>query len=202
MPYPTNQPDDGGRHRRAVRTAPAGACRPTTTRHRAVVDGNDGGPQARGASAGFTLLEVLLVVTVLGVLLAVGAVNLRTPSVRVAADAVQSFVQQTRFEAIQRNRPVIVTLAGDGRSLQAHLSTQATAIDCGATGTLARKLDLSDYRAVAADATDLPLVWLPSGEARTCSASVLASAGLTISLSDGSKAAEVHVSSGGQVAVR
>ena len=65
---------------------------------------------------GFTLAEVLIVLTILGVLAAIAAPNMinmvRTQRIKTASFDVFSSLNMARSEAIKRNRQVIVTPTG------------------------------------------------------------------------------------------
>lgn len=65
--------------------------------------------------AGFSLIELLIVVAIAGTLLGVGLVVIRPGrfAVNQAASNVASAVMQTRFEAIRNNRTATLTLTTD-----------------------------------------------------------------------------------------
>ena len=73
-------------------------------------------PPLLRASRGFTLAEVLIVVTILGILAAIAAPNMinmvRTQRVKTASFDVFSSLNMARSEAIKRNRPVTVRPTG------------------------------------------------------------------------------------------
>jgi len=68
----------------------------------------------RRPSTGFNMIEVLTVVTVLGVVIAIGAPAmgeyLQNQQIRVAGDAITNGYQLARAEAIRRNTPVQMAL--------------------------------------------------------------------------------------------
>ncbi|HET8986568.1 MAG TPA: GspH/FimT family pseudopilin [Trueperaceae bacterium] len=156
------------------------------------------------STAGFTIIEMVLTLAVLGILMGVGAMNLRPPAVRTASNSVQSFVQQARFEAIKTNRPVVVEIGVDGLTLTAARTTGANVVNCSTAGAAYRTLDLTTYRGVRASSAGLPLVWLPTGLPRACpaGASPLAVSGVDVVLSGTGTSATVRVGAGGEVAVR
>jgi|GEM_PF-5133044 len=140
--------------------------------------------------SGVTLTEVLIALAILGILLAIAIPNLRTPAVRLAADAVQAFVQQARFEAIRLNQEVGVTLRAGSFQVRPG----------GCSSTSVRQLELSEFPQVVAEGGDF--MWLPTGEARDCSSGSLGLAGISWQLSDGRRSEEVRVGPGGVVSTR
>lgn len=66
---------------------------------------------------GFTLIEVLVALTILGLLLAMGAPAvgdwLRNAQIRTAAESLQNGLQQAREEAVRRNKAVEFLLVTD-----------------------------------------------------------------------------------------
>lgn len=149
-------------------------------------------------SAGFTLIETLVVIAVLGVLLAIAIPQLRPPAARVAADAVHSFMQQMRFEAIKLNRPVVVALEADGASLVGSRLSNSSHLSCTAGSGTVRSLSLEEYRNVTVSAFDGPFVWLPNGRPVGCSGQPL-SGPVGLQLTDGRRDAAVEVSPAGAV---
>ena len=152
---------------------------------------------------GLTLLEVLLGIAVASVLLGLGTVSVRPPALRVATDAMQSVVQQARFEAIRSNRPVVIAVA-DGR-LSTHRASTSAQVDCAEPGPVRREVSVADYRGVRIDsASGFAFVWLPSGEPRTCPAGTapLPAAGAELVLSDASRSIGLRVSAGGELVTR
>ena len=74
---------------------------------------------ARQRLRGFSLIELMVGLAILGVLLAAGAPSFRTwlnnTQIRNAAEAIQNGLQQARAAAVQRNSLVVFTL-GAGSS--------------------------------------------------------------------------------------
>ena len=74
-------------------------------------------PIALNRGYGFTLVEVLVVIVILGVLATYGYSNITgsLPKRRLegATNAVTQFLQQARFDAVRKNLPVIVTVSGN-----------------------------------------------------------------------------------------
>ena len=133
--------------------------------------------------AGFTLLELLVLVAVLGVI-AVGVfVFLPDDANRTAEDMARAF-QQARFEAVKREVPVAVVWDDGADAIRIWVN----AADCEDSGVLLRTLDLSDRR-VETISVGVPgggLIWLPSNFARDCGNDALfvgttADAGIVVS---------------------
>lgn len=146
-----------------------------------------------------TIIEVLVLLSLLAVLLAMAVPQLRTRPVRVAGNSVVAFIQQGKFEAIRLNRPVHVVLASDGAALELHVNSSMNDYSCGATGIPVRSVDLTEYPRVRAESDGLPFLWLPSGIPRACGGAAMPGGGIPIFLSDGRDQLEVSVSSGGAV---
>lgn len=117
------------------------------------------------ARAGFTLLELLLLLAVLGIISVGVFVFLPDDASRTAEDLARAF-QQARFEAVKREVPVAVVWDGGARAVQLWVN----ATDCEGSGALLRTLDLNDRR-IEAITVGVPgggLIWLPSNFARDC----------------------------------
>lgn len=142
----------------------------------------------RGQSA-LSVIEVLIVLAILGILLAIAIPNLRPPAAQLAANSVQAFVQQARFEAIRLNAEVAVTVA-DGRFASR---------SGGCSGNVLRTLDLAEYPQVSASGGDL--IWTHTGQVRSCGGSALGVNGVAWQIADERRALTVQVGAGGAVTV-
>ena len=154
--------------------------------------------------AGFTVIEMVLVLAVLGVLLSVGGLSMRTPAARTAANATQSFVQQARFEAVKTNRPVVVRVLQDGRGMSASRTSAANVVACASSVDAFRTLDVKEYRGVTLVGSGAAFVWLPTGQPRACpsGSSPLGVDGFTVAVRGSDVSATVHVAAGGEVTVK
>lgn len=150
--------------------------------------------------AGLTLVEMLIAVGIFGVLIAIAAPSLRAPSSRLVANSVQATVQQARFEAIKRNRPVVVELASDGSGVLLSTTLNAGSVTCGGLEQI-RKVDITEHGRVDLTSQHFPFIWLPNGQPRACGGAAL-TAEPTISAVDARGTFVVAVGVGGEVAVR
>lgn len=141
----------------------------------------------------------------MGILLAIGGMSFRSPSERTAANAVQSFVQQGRFEAIKTNRPVLVSYDGSDQRLSLARMADSTTVACASAGKPTRQLSLTDFGAVRVSEDAFSLVWLPNGQPRACPSGVApldAKRGVAMTLSGSKSSYVVGVSAGGEVSVK
>lgn len=80
-----------------------------------------GGFRRRGQVAGFTLIETIVVLVVLGLALTIVAGFLprhnATLELKAVSERVASTLRQARARAITYNRPVLVAVSADGQSL-------------------------------------------------------------------------------------
>jgi len=133
--------------------------------------------------SGLSLFEVLLVLAVLAVLMAIGLPRLLPSRADVIAKEVTSFLLEARFAAIAADRPVAVVWDAPGRRF---LSLAADKASLGNSpceeGILRRRLELGGHPGVTLG-YPLPrgLVWLPSGQGRTCSGGGAFNSTITIS---------------------
>jgi Tfp pilus assembly protein FimT len=155
----------------------------------------------RSLTLGFTTLELLAVLAVLGILLGIGAASLAPPRARVAAASLQSVILQARFLALKANRPVVVVLDPEAGYLTARTGTMAGVIDCEPAGTPTRTLDLTEYGHLRVSATASVFVWLPNGQVRGCGGEWLTDP-VSITLHDGRAQHAVIVGMGGEVSLR
>lgn len=158
------------------------------------------------AHAGFTLLELLIVIGIMGILMAVGIPMLRPPSAYLFATDLKAMIQQARFEAIKRNRPVAVVWNSSNQTYTTRFDETNTTFAnpgsaCTSTGPMILNTKrASDYRnlSVATDMSGNGIVWLPTGLARGCSSGLGNS---TTTVNDGKKPFYVIISTAGRVRV-
>ena len=159
-------------------------------------------------SYGFTLLELLVVIAIIGILVTVGWLNFRPPEARLFASGVQAQIQQARFEAIKRNRPVAVVWEGTKNAFvtQADLSQITLAstlfnmtLPCTGTGLAVLKQNsTSEYRQVSLASTFPGVVWLPNGFIRKCDNTAIAGS-TSAAVKDSRSTIYVKVNPGGSV---
>lgn len=160
--------------------------------------------------AGFTLLEMLIVIAIMGIFMALGVPMLRPPSSYLFANDLKAMIQQARFEAIKRNTPVAVawndndkaytTRFDESNTTFAAFSTLCTApVNSGGSVKIINTKRASDYRSVSVSTPTAPngIVWLPTGLARSCTGSGLSNR--TITINDGRKPHYVVISSAGRI---
>jgi Tfp pilus assembly protein FimT len=151
------------------------------------------------------MIEVLIVVAVVGALASSLAFFGGTPSVRLFADDVESMLQQSRLEAIKRNRPVAVIWDSNTQTLSSRYvpepGSNTIASACAATTTVARR-STDDYKNLTV-ATTMPgngLVWLPNTLLSTCSGAMTGA--VTVTISDAKQSVTISISTAGQVSVQ
>lgn len=152
-----------------------------------------------------TLVEILIVMAMLSVLLGMAAMNFRAPAERAAANAVQSFIQQARFDAIKTNRPVVVAFDSATNLFTALRMTNSTETVCSRAGTTIRELSLADYGGVTTPDSEYSMLWLPTGQPRACPTGATPldmDAGLPFRLIGNRGTLAVEVAAAGEVAVR
>lgn len=141
-----------------------------------------------------------MVLAVLGILIAIAAPNLRASSSRIAANSIQATVQQARFEAIKRNRPVVVDLDVSNGNLTLSATVDAGSVACDGV-LLIRAVAIADFGRTSFAAENVPFVWLPNGQPRACGGGTIAGQP-TFSVVDAKAAFTVSVTIGGEVGIK
>ena len=124
--------------------------------------------RARRTRGGFSLLELLMALSVLGVLAAIGVAAFPPQGARAYANDLRALIQQARFEAVKRSVPVAVVWSASDGEFQTRRGSDAT--PC-AGATLVARASPVEYRRVTVDPGFVDGeggVWLPSGQARSC----------------------------------
>lgn len=127
-------------------------------------------------TSGFSTVELLIVLAVLGILLGLGVQRFGSNGARAYSNDVRSIVQQARFEAVKRNAPVAVIWNGSANEFRTILGSGVTPCVPGSVLVTAAA---SRYRGVSVETEFLNgdgIVWLPSGQARSCSLGVFSPA--------------------------
>jgi prepilin-type N-terminal cleavage/methylation domain-containing protein len=127
---------------------------------------------------GFSLLELIVVMAMIGILATLAGFYLRPPAHVVAANDLQALFQQARVEAVTRNRAVAVTFQGATGTFEVLANTTGGAVSCSTGTSTVRTLALSEYPRVTATVT-IPsdgFLWLPNGLVSACSTGSLPSA--------------------------
>ena len=162
--------------------------------------GKDSLPTKR--RSGFTLLEVIAVVAMLAVVFGFAGVRFAAPSSRVVSAEFSNVIQQARFEAVRANRGVAVVWLEDARQLVTRVQSAAdAALICGNTDGQVIVADFTRYPRVEVDpdlGTEQALVWLPNGQARTCSLAPLPRQQIA-TVSDGREQYRILISVTGRV---
>ena len=166
------------------------------------------------ARSGFSLLEVIIVIAILGILLAIVAWQFPSQSARAYANDVRAILLQGRYEAIKRNRPIAVLWSEANQEFFTVLSSAGGDDPCS-TGTVLLRASSRDYartsvtiqidrdgglEAIGDEDDDVGVVWLPSGQARSCLFAVLPRTIATIA--DPRSTREISISVAGKVEVR
>ena len=117
---------------------------------------------------GFSIIELLIALSILGILLGIGAALVRTPSASLYANDIRALIQQARFEAVKLNRPVAIVWNEPLNSFVAGVGPLSDPCEFDAPIVTA---DSRAYARLTIDpgfGSDDGLVWLPSGQARDC----------------------------------
>lgn len=128
--------------------------------------------------------------------------SLRPAAERTAANAVASFIQQSRFDSISTNRPVVVRYNAAIQQLQATRTSASAVTNCAGQQEPERTLALTDYRGVSTTDTEFAILWLPSGQPRACPSGTSPldfDSGATFRVSGATTTLTISVSAGGEV---
>lgn len=149
---------------------------------------------------GFTLIELLIALSVIAVLMAAGAASLRAPVAQVYAENVKTLLLQSRFEAIRQSQPVVVSWNAAAGRFEAFLGDLDAPCDLPSSGVPLLRTDAAEVGRIDVSITgEGSLVWVPSGQARTCGGLVFTEVVATIN--DSRVTRQVVVSFGGRVEV-
>src|SRR5690606_38610410 len=150
----------------------------TATRNAAAAAGLRSGMRSHRRH-GFTLIEVLVCLAVLGSLAAVGLAFARPAGDMRAATALKALLLWARAEALWQGAAVSVSEAPGGTAFEVRRLAAAGASDAGSggaadctTGEVIGRLGLSEHPGVRVATGFGPrggLLWLPTGSGRSCS---------------------------------
>mgnify|MGYP002480004344 CR=1 FL=1 len=156
---------------------------------------------ARPAMArGFTVLEVILALSALAILFAIGFTYWRPPRAQIYASSVRNLVLQARFEAIRRNEPVVISWEEDEREFVVRLAGSDDW--CGAPREEIARSNAAELGRLTVTTTVVgngSLVWVPSGQARSCARSPFNEDFADIE--DGSESRRIVIGSAGKVEI-
>lgn len=162
--------------------------------------GNMSRTALRNRRSGLSLLEVLIVIAVLATTLGLGATLFRAPSSQVYASSLRNLVLQARFEAIRRNEPVVVAWDADVQEFVVRASgSGAWCTSMGAELNRSNAADIGRLTVTTSVTGDGSLVWVPSGQARSCSGAAFARSFADID--DGRMVRRVVIGTAGRVEV-
>lgn len=152
--------------------------------------------------AGLSIVEMIVILAILGVLIGIGAPLLRTQHSRIVANSVQATVQQARFEAIKRNRPIAVNLLSDAGAVELSASSAFNTYTC-TSGTLIRTVSVTEQQKASIQTENFPFLWLPNGQPRNCSGAHFSAAQQpTAVVSDAGATYTVAIGPAGEVTVK
>ncbi len=159
--------------------------------------------QVPRSKSGFTVIEIVIVCVIMGVLAALSGTMFRASESRLLSNDLKQFVQQARYEAIQRNYPVAVVWNPATKSLSTTIDHASPVVASACTGsTILRTVDASEYPRASftlGPLTTTGIVWLPSGQVRGCNGGVASE--LRFAISDARQSRTVVVTSTGKATV-
>lgn len=139
----------------------------------------------------------------LGILGAIGFVNLRPASSRLFASDLKATLYQARYEAVKLNQPVAFLWDADAKAFVVRYDGSSHTVQNACLGdTMTTRKPLTDYRNVAVT-VNIPtngIVWLPNGQGRDCLGSPLANSNIVVT--DGRSTRTVGISVGGKVSIQ
>lgn len=147
---------------------------------------------------GFTALEVILAVAIVGILLGIGFVRLQPPASRLYANDLKAQLLQAKYEAVKRNLPVAVVWNSGSSAFETRFD--ASLVDpCNGSSVLATN-KATDYPGVAVSTTMSPgVVWFPNGQGVTCTNGTGIASVTTISDGRTTRTVSVHLGGGVQI---
>lgn len=119
---------------------------------------------------GFSLVEVIVIIAIVGFLFTLVARQARPPHVTVYANALAAVIQQGRYESVELNKGVaVVHVANKGFQVRT-LSTNNGA--CTGTGSeVLRSLNFEGHGSVNVSMNQAGIIWFPNGLVLACDGS-------------------------------
>lgn len=155
----------------------------------------------KGSRAGFTLLEMLVILSIMGIFFGLGTYMLRPSSAYLFTNDLKAMIQQARYEAIKRNIPVAVVWNNDTQTFTTRFNiTDPTLTQACSGTTILNTKRLTEYynMSVQTPFAQNGLVWLPSGLGAQCGGGLMMN---STTLTDGRVTYSVTVSSAGRVRI-
>lgn|SRR5690606_33442450 len=152
---------------------------------------------------GFSTIELLIAIAILGTLLAMVYPMLRPPEARVMANELKAMLQQARYESIKRNQPVAFVWIPDTQVFETRFNSAAATATTACTGDTAISTKaVSEFRDISVT-VNLPtngIVWLPTGQGRSCSGGPMVTSDVVIRSS--ATQLTVEATMGGKVSIK
>ncbi len=152
-------------------------------------------------TAGLSMLEIIITLGIIAILFGLIANAARPPFTTVFANDLAAVVQQSRYEAIQSNGPVVlVHVANKGFEVRTPSNTNSP---CSTTNAqLLRSLNFTGYGTVNVSMNKQGIIWFPNGLVIACDGT---QATVNISVFDAAgknKTREITINSIGRVEIK
>lgn len=153
-------------------------------------------------SSGFTLIDLLIVLAVVGILSAIGAMSVRSNNSRLFANDARQLVQQARYESIKADVPVSVIWSAADAELVSFLDEGGNCSLPAAESTdKVGTARTADYPALDVRSSFPGATWYPNGIPRACDGSVL-NESRALQIDDGRNVRSLSLTVTGEVVIR